>query len=56
MFLVLSESDECDTGAAYPISNVATYIFIDCDGVIRSFVLKDMDTGQAADAESDVSD
>ena len=56
MFLVLSDSDECDTGVAYPISTVPTHIFIDRDGVIRSIVLGDMDTGQAADAESDVSD
>ena len=55
-FLEPSAPDERDTRAAYPISNVPTYIFIDRDGVIRSIVLEDMDTGQAADAESDVAD
>jgi hypothetical protein len=46
-FLVLSDPDERDTGAAYPIYNFPTHIFIDADGVIRSIVLEDMDTEQA---------
>ena len=46
-FLVLSDPDERDTGAAYPIFNFPTHIFIDSDGVIRSIVLEDMDTEQA---------
>jgi cytochrome c biogenesis protein CcmG/thiol:disulfide interchange protein DsbE len=45
-FLVLSDPDEADTGAAYPIFNFPTHIFIDRDGVIRSIVLEDMDTEQ----------
>ena len=46
-FLVLSDPDEGDTGATYPIFNFPTHIFIDRDGVIRSIVLEDMDTEQA---------
>jgi peroxiredoxin len=46
-FLVLSDPDERDTGAAYPIFNFPTHIFIDRDGKIRSIVLEDMDTEQA---------
>jgi peroxiredoxin len=46
-FLVLSDPDERDTGAAYPIFNFPTHIFIDRDGVIRSIVLEDMDKEQA---------
>lgn len=46
-FLVLSDPDETDTGASYPIFNFPTHIFIDSDGVIRSIVLEDMDTEQA---------
>ena len=46
-FLVLSDPDERDTGATYPIFNFPTHIFIDRDGVIRSIVLEDMDTEQA---------
>lgn len=46
-FLVLSDPDERDTSAAYPIYNFPTHIFIDADGVIRSIVLEDMDTEQA---------
>ncbi len=46
-FLVLSDPEERDTGAAYPIFNFPTHIFIDRDGVIRSIVLEDMDTEQA---------
>jgi peroxiredoxin len=46
-FLVLTDPDESDTGAAYPIYNFPTHIFIDRDGVIRSIVLEDMDTEQA---------
>jgi len=46
-FLVLTDPDETDTGAAYPIYNFPTHIFIDADGVIRSIVLEDMDEQQA---------
>lgn len=46
-FLVLTDPDETDTGASYPIFNFPTHIFIDSDGVIRSIVLEDMDTEQA---------
>ena len=46
-FTVLSDPDEADTGAAYPIFNFPTHIFIDEDGIIRSIVLEDMDTEQA---------
>lgn len=46
-FLVLSDPDERDTGAAYPILNFPTHIFIDRDGIVRSVVLEDMDTDQA---------
>lgn len=55
-FLVLSDPDERGTGAAYPIYNVPTHIFIDCDGVIRSIVLEDMDTEQAIAAASQILD
>jgi cytochrome c biogenesis protein CcmG, thiol:disulfide interchange protein DsbE len=46
-FLVLSDPDESDTGAAYPIFNFPTHIFIDEQGIIRSIVLEDMSTEQA---------
>lgn len=46
-FLVLSDPDEADTGAAYPVYNFPTHIFIDRDGVIRSIVLEDMSKEQA---------
>jgi cytochrome c biogenesis protein CcmG/thiol:disulfide interchange protein DsbE len=46
-FLVLSDPDERDTGASYPIFNFPTHIFIDREGIIRSIVLEDMDTEQA---------
>jgi hypothetical protein len=46
-FLVLSDPDERDTGASYPVLNFPTHIFIDRDGVIRSIVLEDMDEEQA---------
>jgi peroxiredoxin len=46
-FLVLSDPDESDTGAAYPIFNFPTHIFIDRDGIVRSVVLEDMDEEQA---------
>ena len=53
-FLVLSDPDERDTGAAYPVYNFPTHIFIDADGVIRSIVLEDMDTEQAVSEASRV--
>lgn len=46
-FLVLSDPDESDTGAAYPVFNFPTHIFIAADGTIRSIVLEDMSTEQA---------
>ncbi|MCA9864409.1 MAG: TlpA family protein disulfide reductase [Thermomicrobiales bacterium] len=46
-FLVLSDPDETDTGAAYPIFNFPTHIFIDSDGIVRSVILEDMDEEQA---------
>jgi peroxiredoxin len=46
-FLVLSDPDERDTGAAYPIFNFPTHIFIDREGVVRSIVLEDMSEEQA---------
>ena len=46
-FLVLSDPDETDTGAAYPLLNVPTHIFIDAHGVIRSIVLSDMNEERA---------
>lgn len=46
-FLVLSDPDEADTGAAYPILNFPTHIFIDKNGIVRSVVLEDMDEEQA---------
>ena len=41
-WLVLSDPDESDIGAAYPLYNVPTHMFIDADGVIRSIVISDM--------------
>lgn len=46
-FLVLSDPDESDTGAAYPVLNFPTHIFIDRDGIVRSVILEDMDEEQA---------
>ena len=46
-FLVLSDPDEMDTGAAYPIFNFPTHIFIDSEGIVQSVVLEDMDEEQA---------
>ncbi len=46
-FLVLSDPDERDTGASYPIFNFPTHMFIDADGVLQSIVREDMDTEQA---------
>ena len=53
-FLVLSDPDERDTGALYPIFNFPTHIFIDREGVVRSVVLEDMDTEQAVGEASRV--
>ena len=55
-FLVLSDPDESDTGAAYPIFNFPTHIFIDKDGIIRSVVLEDMDEEQATAEASRILD
>jgi peroxiredoxin len=55
-FLVLSDPDEADTGAAYPILNFPTHIFIDEDGIVRSLVLEDMDEEQAIAAANLVLD
>jgi cytochrome c biogenesis protein CcmG/thiol:disulfide interchange protein DsbE len=46
-FRVLTDPDEQDTGAAYPIYNFPTHIFIDADGVIRLIILEDMSEEQA---------
>jgi peroxiredoxin len=46
-FLVLSDPDETDTGAVYPIMNFPTHIFIDKDGVIRGISLEDLSEDQA---------
>ena len=46
-FRVLSDPAERDTGAAYPIFNFPTHIFIGADGVIRSIILEDMSEEQA---------
>jgi peroxiredoxin len=46
-FLILTDPDEQDTRAAYPINNFPTHLFIDADGVIRSIVLQDMSEAQA---------
>jgi peroxiredoxin len=46
-FLVLSDMNGQDTGAAFPIFNYPTHIFIDANGTIQSIVLEDMDTEQA---------
>lgn len=53
-FLVLSDPDERNTGAAYPIYNFPTHIFIDADGIIRAIILEDMDTDQALAAAQTV--
>jgi len=42
-FELLSDPDETDTGAGYPLYNVPTHLFIDADGVVRSLILSDMD-------------
>jgi peroxiredoxin len=55
-FLVLSDPDGTDTGAAYPVFNFPTHIFIDRDGVVRSIVLEDMDTDQAVAEASRILD
>ena len=55
-FLVLSDPDETDTGAAYPILNFPTHIFIDKDGIVRSVVLEDMDEEQAITEASRILD
>ena len=55
-FLVLSDPDEKDTGAAYPILNFPTHIFIDKDGIVRAVILEDMDEEQAIAAASTILD
>jgi peroxiredoxin len=55
-FLVLSDPDEADTGAAYPILNFPTHIFIDKNGIVRSVILEDMDEEQALAEASRVLD
>lgn len=55
-FLVLSDPDESDTGAPYPILNFPTHIFIDKDGIVRSVVLEDMDEEQAVAEASRILD
>src|SRR5262245_55581016 len=46
-FLILTDPDERDTRAAYPINNFPTHIFIDADGVIRAIALQDMSEERA---------
>jgi peroxiredoxin len=46
-FLILTDPDEQDTRAAFPINNFPTHIFIDADGVIRAVILQDMSEEQA---------
>lgn len=41
-WLVLSDPDEADTRAGYPLYNVPTHLFIDADGIVRSVVISDM--------------
>ena len=41
-WLVLSDPDESDTRAGYPLYNVPTHLFIDADGIVRSIVISDM--------------
>jgi peroxiredoxin len=53
-FLVLSDPDETDTGAAYPIMNFPTHIFIDKDGVIRAISLEDLSEEQAIAAAQSI--
>lgn len=55
-FLVLSDPDETDTGASYPILNFPTHIFIDKDGIVRAVVLEDMDEEQAIAAANTILD
>lgn len=46
-FLVLTDPDESATGAAYPIMNFPTHIFIDPDGIVRAISLEDLSEEQA---------
>ena len=46
-FIVLTDPTEQETGAAFPIFNFPTHVFIDEDGIIRSIVLEDMSEAQA---------
>lgn len=39
---MLSDPDESDTGAAYPLDNVPTHLFIDAEGSVRSIIISDM--------------
>ena len=48
-WLVLSDLDESDTGAGYPLYNVPTHMFIDADGIVRSIVINDMSEQLALD-------
>jgi peroxiredoxin len=52
-FPVYSDEFRSDTGAAYPIYNFPTHIFIDADGIVRHVVLSVMTVEEAvAYAES----
>jgi peroxiredoxin len=48
-WLVLSDPDEADTRAGYPLYNVPTHLFIDADGIVRSIVISDMNEQLALD-------
>jgi len=53
-FPILTDQFERQTGAAYPLFNVPTHIFIDKDGVIRAIVPADMDLETALEHGRDV--
>jgi cytochrome c biogenesis protein CcmG/thiol:disulfide interchange protein DsbE len=48
-WLVLSDPDEADTRAGYPLYNVPTHLFIDANGIVRSIVISDMNEQLALD-------
>lgn len=53
-WLVLSDPDEADTRAGYPLYNVPTHLFIDADGIVRSIVISDMNEQLALDQGRDL--
>ena len=46
-FRVLADEFRTDTGAAYPIINFPTHLFIDADGIVREIVRTEMDAETA---------